>query len=103
LGRARRFGSWGLGLRRDLRARECCRFLTSALEVDGHGGILPLEVVAAMDDVVLFPLFLPLGQDTLRYLEDWRPSPLTHHWLGQQVSTFEVKSPFIDDFDFSKA
>lgn len=45
--------------------------------------------------------FLPLGQDTLRYLEDWRPSPLTHHWLGQQVSTFEVKSPFIDDFDLS--
>jgi len=47
----------GFRLRRDLRARECCWFLTSALEVDGHGEILPLEVVAAMDDVVLFPLF----------------------------------------------
>lgn len=70
----------GLGLRRDLRARECCWFLTSALEVDGHGGILPLEVVAAMDDVVLFPLF---------------PAPSRYTAVSRGLETQPAHSPLV--------
>jgi len=64
---------------------------------------LPLKVVAAMDDVVLFPLFPALWSRYTAVSRGLETQPAHSPLVGQQVSTFEVKSPFIDDFDFSKA
>ena len=111
---------WFLGSRRGVLAAGGFRYIDlrastgmllginlSAVKVDGHLWWVENITFGSCGRCGLMLFFSPffpltLGQDTLRYeyLKDWTPTQPAHSPL---VGTFEVKSPFIDDLDFSKA